>query len=420
MTSTIIFLTPVYLQYASDEALGTIARRARLVLLAYRGAPVDPRLIPYFARIVPQDAALNLSVRPVLHEDAVVEVVREEIERAGSADAVRIFAQEEGNVLLAARVRARFGIPGDQPAMVERFRDKLKMKAAIAAAGLRIPRHEPLDPERIGAETSAAYYAELRGRLGLPLVVKPINAGASINVFIARDGAAFEAACHTIRTSPYTFDYEVDEFIDGPMYQCDSFVHDGRIVYCGALELGCTNFDFVQGRPLSVYPALEPKLRARLERFNQTVIEVLGFRDGSTHHEIFHDTRRDELVFLEIAARVAGGLGVPYHQLNSNINMIDANLYLSADPALLERIEVRKRDNVVSALLPVGHGTVVKLNEPQLESRYEVRWAVKPGQVVDSKSLNDNAGILMIYNDDPVVLRRDFERLEHYVPVETR
>lgn len=420
MTPTVVFLTTAYVQYASDEALRAIAERARLVLIAYREGRVDPRLAPYFARIERVGAELNRNVRPVLHEDAVLALVRDELARARSPAALRIFCQEESNLMLAARVRERCGIPGDRPALVERFRDKLKMKAAVAAAGLRVPRHERLDPARTGPAESGAYFAELRARLGTPLVVKPVDAGGSLNVFIAHDEAEFAAACGTIRTSEYTFAYEVDEFVAGTMYQCDSLTRDGRVVFRGALELGCTNFDFVQGRPLSVYPALEPELRARLARFDDTVIAALGFRDGATHHEIFHDTARDELVFLEIAARVAGGLAVPYHQLNSNLNFIDATLYQTVEPALLDRVQARSRDNVVSALLPVGHGTIVKLNEPRLESRYEIRWAVQPGQTVDARSLADNAGILMVYNDDRAALRRDFERLADYVPLEVR
>ena len=184
-----------------------------------------------------------------------------------------------------------------------------------------------------------------------------------------RDEAEFGAACRTIRGSQYPFAYEVDAFVTGTLYQCDSLTRAGRVVFRSVLELGCANFDFVQGRPLSVYPLPASELRARLERFDDDVIAALGFRDGATHHEIFHDPVRDELVFLEIAARIAGGLAVPYHQLDSNMNFIDAVLYQTAVPALLDRVRAHSRDNVVSALLPVGHGTIVKLNEPHLESR---------------------------------------------------
>ena len=45
---------------------------------------------------------------------------------------------------------------------------------------------------------------------------------------------------------------------------------------------------------------------------------------------------------------------------------------------------------------------------------------MRPGQTVDARSLADNAGILLVYNDDRAALRRDFERLADYVPLEVR
>lgn len=38
--------------------------------------------------------------------------------------------------------------------------------------------------------------------------------------------------------------------------------------------------------------------------------------------------------------------------------------------------------------------------------------------VVNSRSLADTAGILTFYNDDPIVLRADFDALQHYVPTQ--
>ena len=60
------------------------------------------------------------------------------------------------------------------------------------------------------------------------------------------------------------------------------------------------------------------------------------------------------------------------------------------------------------------------LNEPAIESRYEIVWNIQVGAVVNSRSLVDNAGILTLYNDDKVTLRRDFQRLQDYIPVTCR
>src|SRR6185369_59940 len=48
----------------------------------------------------------------------------------------------EGTVLLAARLRDAFGVPGLRYDEVVRFRDKDKMKQAVVDAGIRTARHE--------------------------------------------------------------------------------------------------------------------------------------------------------------------------------------------------------------------------------------------------------------------------------------
>src|ERR1700733_203876 len=52
----------------------------------------------------------------------------------------RILANWEPLVLLAARLRERFALPGVSVDAVRGFRDKQLMKERVAAAGLRVPR----------------------------------------------------------------------------------------------------------------------------------------------------------------------------------------------------------------------------------------------------------------------------------------
>ncbi|WP_277963215.1 ATP-grasp domain-containing protein [Pseudomonas sp. RIT-To-2] len=418
MIKTIVFLTPHYLNFASETALQTLGRDYRTVLIAYHADVLPAALERNVAKVARVDADPHRNIRPLLDEAQCHAIVSDELRAVGGdTSAVRIFCQEECHVQLAAQLREAFGLEGDTQAIVANFRDKVLMKHAVSRHGIRVPGFVSLDQARLAKEPQA-YYRELTERLGLPLVLKPVNAAGSFEVSIIGNEADFTKAREQVMASPFHFDYEVDEYIDGAMFQCDSFVVDGEIRYCGVLELGCTNFDFVQGKPLSVIPVADPALRATLEAFNRDVIAALNFRNGSTHHEVFVDRRRGYPVFLEIAARVPGGIGVPYHEKNSDINLIDANLYLVAGAAALEQIRPHEKNNVVSALLPLRKGRISQLNEPPIASAYSIDWKVAPGMVVDSRSLADTAGILTFYNDDPTVLRADFDALQRYVPTQ--
>lgn len=418
MSDTLIFLTQHYLNFASAQALHAISQHTRLVLIHYRGDGLPPTLEGAMATIHKVDGDLNTNVRPVLDYDACRQVVAEELQRlGGDPQRMRLFCQEECHVQMAARLRETFGIPGDQPKLVDKFRDKLLMKQAVAAYGVRIPQHGKLDIEQL-REAPQHYFETLKTELGLPFVVKPVNAAGSFEVSIIHRLDQWLEARAQILASPFHFEYEVDEFIHGKMYQCDSLVVDGQVRFCGILELGCSNFDFVQGKPLSVFPVLTEPTRSILEDFNRLVINALGLKNGSTHHELFLDQATGEPVFLEIAARVPGGIGVPFHEQNSGINLIDANLYLSAGSELLHSLAPRHLNNVVSALLPLRKGRIVRLNDPQISSQFHINWRVEPGMTVDSRSLADTAGILTFSNDDQAALRRDFEYLQAYQPVE--
>lgn len=418
MVKTIIFLTPHYLNFASEAALKELHGTCRTVLIAYHKDTLSATLERHMSTIIRVEGDPQRNIRPLLDHEQCRSVLRDELRQLnGDAGLIRIFCQEECHVELAAQLREEFGIEGDRMEIVENFRDKIKMKAAVARKGIRVPRFARLNQARLRQDADT-YYDELRSEFGLPFVIKPVNAAGSFEVSIIHDEHGFEKARQEVMKSPYHFEYEVDEFIRGQMYQCDSLVVKGDVRYCGVLELGCTNFDFVQGKPLSVIPVLDPVLKARLEAFNRDVINALNFSDGSTHHEVFIDHDSGEPVFLEIAARVPGGIGVPYHERNSDINLIDANLFLTANSEKLGNVRPHPKNNVVSALLPLRKGTIKQLNEPPISSEYTIDWKVAPGMIVDSRSLADTAGILTFYNLDPATLRADFDALQNYQPTQ--
>src|SRR5690348_3727611 len=58
---------------------------------------------------------------------------------------LRLSTADETIVLTVARLRAHYGLPGQQPAEAIGFVDKLEMKRRVGAAGIPLPRHERFD-----------------------------------------------------------------------------------------------------------------------------------------------------------------------------------------------------------------------------------------------------------------------------------
>lgn len=419
MKNTLVLISQCYLNYASYEALNTVAHYNRIVLVLADGEVVEPKIAPYIDELYIVESSLTENIRPVFNLAVLIKVISLEIERVGTPDKVRIFCQQEDNILVAAQARAHLNIKGDWPETIELFKDKIKMKAAVSKIYTdSLPRHEILDLARL-RDDPERYYSMLTLKLGRKMIVKPTSAAGCFHVEIVNNYANFIEIAVMIAQDEYQFEYEIDEFISGTMYQCDSLVVDGQTTFCSILEQGCSNFDFVQGKPLSVFPAIDKDLYQYLYDFNQSVITELGFTDGSTHHELFIQDTTGDIIFLDIAARVPGGIGVHFHETNSNINLIDANLYLTVNRELLSKVQSAQKNNVVSALLPVGNGLVKKLNEPEIQSPFDIIWNIEEGTQVDCHSLIDTAGVLTFRNDNLEVLRSDFEKLQSYVPVTT-
>ena len=417
MIKTLALISQSYLNFASADILDKIASHVKVILFISDGEEIDAMLSQYVNEVHFVESEMRSSLRPVLSHMAIIQILREEAKKLPSPKMISVFCQQEDNVLTAAYVREALELDGDKIQDVVKFRDKVVMKDTIEK-GLPdcTPKFAPLDM-RSARDESAKYYSDLTKRLGKKLIIKPTSGAGSVNVKIVNNLQDFEIAINDIANDKYDFAYEVDEFIDGKMYQCDSVIFNNEVYFAGILELGCSNFDFVCGEPLSVFPIFDGPLFEALSAFNKQVIKALSFESGSTHLEVFVSDDNEKITFLEVAARVPGGIGVPYHQRNSNVNMVDANLLMSCRMDMPFYVKPHPRNNVASALLPLQNGKIIELIKPDIKSKFDLQWYVSVGDVVESNSLADTAGIPIFSNDNSEQLRRDFHKLKQYRPV---
>ena len=113
-----------------------------------------------------------LEVPRIMDEDDVIARVHGWV-RGRTID--RVLANWEPLVIMAARLRERFGMPGMSVDTVRGFRDKQLMKERVAAAGLRVPharRVRTVDEVRAALET-----------IGYPAIIKPISGAGSADTY---------------------------------------------------------------------------------------------------------------------------------------------------------------------------------------------------------------------------------------------
>lgn len=204
----------------------------------------------------------------------------------------------EPYMLLAARVRETFGLPGMTVQETVPFRDKEQMKRVLDAAGIRTPWHV--------STTTVAGVWEAAERVGYPLVVKPIAGAGSADTYRVDSPAELGEALPRLRHVP---EVSVEEFVDGEELTFDTVCADGEILFEHMLwyrprPLQMRMHEWVSPVTISLRDLTVPDVQGG-RKMGADVLTALGFRSGFTHMEWYrkHD---GEVVFGEIGARPPG------------------------------------------------------------------------------------------------------------------
>jgi hypothetical protein len=206
-----------------------------------------------------------------------------------------VVAIHEKMLTFAAQLRHDYGLPGMDPVTTALFRDKVLMKQRVAACGAaELPTFHPLDriEDLAGIDWSSG-----------PKVIKHRRGLGASEVHIV--GSLTEATdlVHGLQITPG--EYEVEEYIDGPVYHCDAIVLDGKVVFSAASEYISTPADYRRSGLLGSVTVTDPEISTALAALNERVLTALGIRDGVTHLEAI---RRGDgtLFFCEVAGRPGG------------------------------------------------------------------------------------------------------------------
>ncbi len=116
----------------------------------------------------------------------------------------------EPYMMLAARIREVFGLPGMTVEQTVPFRDKEEMKRRLDAAGIRTPWHHR-------ATTVAEVWAAAE-RIGYPLIVKPIDGAGSADTYRVDSAGELGDVLPMLRHVP---EVSVEEFVEA-----EEFTHD--------------------------------------------------------------------------------------------------------------------------------------------------------------------------------------------------
>ncbi|MGW1463627.1 ATP-grasp domain-containing protein [Streptomyces sp. NPDC002308] len=226
----------------------------------------------------------------------------------------RVISVSEYELLDAARLREHLGVPGVPVEQAVLSRDKVLMKHAVEEAGLRVPRFLPLNRflEQDGR-------VDWRGRT----VLKPHRGASSQDVLVfdtPEQAAASVTGGRTgipgLDTGDERGNFQVEEFVTGPIRHFDGLVQGGEVLVLSAAEYVGTCLAYAQGLPMgSFQTGFSEETRSWVSR----ALAAVRIEDGSFHLEaIVHD---GEPVFLEVGNRVGGADVVATVELATGVHL---------------------------------------------------------------------------------------------------
>jgi biotin carboxylase len=210
-----------------------------------------------------------------------------------------VVAVDDQGVVVAARAAAELGLVHNPPEAVAATRDKARMRAALAAAGVPQPRSAVASRP---ADVPAAV-----ADVGLPCVVKPVGLAASRGVIRADEVDEAVVAAHRVLTmtdGPLL----IEEYVPGAEVAVEGLVRAGRLEVLAVFDKPDPLVGPYFEETIYVTPSrLPPDRLARVHALTTDAVTALGLTEGPVHAELRLGDA-DGMRVLEVAARTIGGL----------------------------------------------------------------------------------------------------------------
>jgi ATP-grasp domain len=208
----------------------------------------------------------------------------------------KVIAEDEFDLIRAARLREYFNIEGQTVESAVAFRDKVKMKDYLKGK-VDLPEYQAL--------TSASVLHDFVRNYGFPIVVKPRDKAGAQGVNIINN----QEELYNFSKTKWDYDLQIETFISGDMYHVDAVVEEGNITMLSVSKYinSCLSF-FSKNNILGSYQIHpEAEMYKRLEDYFKKVLSFLPTpRVCAYHMEVFH-TKEDKIILCEIASRIGGG-----------------------------------------------------------------------------------------------------------------
>jgi biotin carboxylase len=410
---TAVFITHRFFHLYDFHALQIISDLRLVAIISEQSlSEIDETVKRFLQAVYISPKPSSKQFTSPINLDFAQSVIQAEIELYPEHE-IHIICNDDVSMLLTAYLREQYNLKGMTSQEILPFCDKLVSKSILLEQGIRVPKFEPLNVPYLLTQTEQ-YFANLVLKVGLPFIVKPKNAASSSGV---KKINCLKQLVRFKNESTIEFnDYEVEEYIQGNMYHCDSVIKDQEIIFSECSKYNYPMGEFLEGRNIASIPLTNDNpLRKVILNFTTSVLKALNYPQGTTHLELFVSDKK-ELVFLEIAARCPGGLAVNVYKETYNIDILECDLRIKLGLPLDMKLKMSRYS--FWALMPLRNGIAISLNPAPIKSQHHIIWKIKESQICqESKSLAEVSAALFAWSDDYKVLEEDYKNLTDYQAV---
>lgn len=299
---------------------------------------------------------LDMTCRPSLTDEAMTAIISHLKQHSITLSGVTTLWDDA--VGLSARLCRAFDFNGNSTYSVDLAHDKCASRQVMKDNGFSGPLSF-----KVGSIDEVDQCAAL---IHYPAIMKPLYGAGSIGVrkVIKREDAVdiYTNIQNTLKETyeqgelmGLTFDdaediihrgeaslHEVvfEEFIEGPEFDCDIVLVDGKTVYCNLID----DWDYKSPHFVelgSTCPSARPmELQNDVKEYANKVLRIMGFETGVFHVEVIYSKRLGP-VLIEVNPRMGGG---PVRQIHKNIYGVDL-----ADYAICSALGIKGRFSIIES-----------------------------------------------------------------------
>ena len=330
---------------------------------------------------------------------------------------LRLIAKDEYSLMIAAKLREELGLEGVKPNEILPFVNKLAMKEIIKKAGITTHKHIRFDNEYYN-NYQEKYVDEIEMNFSYPLFTKPVDSTGSVGTRKIDNREEFILWC---KEHAECSNYEIDEYISGTLYHIDTIIQKGKMVFSFTGKYNRPNAELLYGFPMGSIVLNESAHEyKKLQDFNAAVLKSFStLPDGAFHHEVF--VRHDgQIIFLEIAARAAGGFTPKMYEKASGINIEEMH-FMAQLNKIPSDISVSIKDSAAWIFFPPVKGVIKKcINPIDIQGSYELFWRNTANDKIENPvSCGDRVLGILLWSEQQREVEKDFYQLEkNYIPFE--